>query len=242
MTPIRWATALGGWTFFIAENFALSENRSYLIDQFGEANYRLAYGSFSTAATSSIAYGYYKLRKSPGVRSKAPAGRAVGSWVCMSIGVFLASQALPAMQVPFDFGGGEIRVLCPFDFAGKERNEDSHVHGIERITRHASLWSLGFVGLGNSLVAASPQLRLFWTGPAFVALLGGSHQDSRFRRGMGGHIDPVYDSVTSNLPFWALLSGKQGSGCWSSLKSETKELNALASVAASTIWILLRIR
>jgi len=173
----------------------------------------------------------------------------VGAWVCTSIGVFLASQALPAMRVPFDFGGGDgggrIRVLCPFDFSGKKEQRDdgsSPVHGIERITRHPSLWSLAFVGLGNGLVAASPQLRLFWTGPAFVALLGGSHQDSRFRRGMGGHIDPVHDSMTSNLPFWALLSGKQGSGCWSSLKSETKELNALASVAASTIWILLRIR
>jgi hypothetical protein len=33
----------------------------------------------------------------------------------------------------------------------------------------------------------------FQSGPALVAWLGGSHTDSRFRRGMGGTLHPEYD-------------------------------------------------
>ena len=101
---------------------------------------------------------------------------------------------------------------------------------------------MGFVGGAHAFLATSLPMRLWWCGPSLVAWLGGAHTDSRFRRGLGGHIDPAYDSLTSNIPFWALVSGMQGSGCWKALNSETKELNALASVGASTIWILRRIR
>ena len=57
-----WRWAVGGWTFFIAENFLLSENRTWLIDEIGDDNYHLVYGFFSTVACSSIGYGYFKLR------------------------------------------------------------------------------------------------------------------------------------------------------------------------------------
>mmetsp|Transcript_34534 Transcript_34534/g.83738 ORF Transcript_34534/g.83738 Transcript_34534/m.83738 type:complete len:232 (-) Transcript_34534:51-746(-) len=215
----------------------------------GDENYHLVYGTLSTAATASIGYGYYQLRKaaqSPNVKllkSKPPAGNAAGAWVFISVGVFLASQALPRMQIPIsNSGSSSIQVRCPFDFTGKKENDSSPVYGIERITRHPGLWSMGLVGAGNSLLATSVPMRLWWCGPSLVAWLGGAHTDSRFRRGLGGQMDPVYDSLTSNVPFLALVSGKQGNGSWQALKCETKELNALASVAASTIWILRRMR
>ncbi|CAJ1948297.1 unnamed protein product [Cylindrotheca closterium] len=245
---IRWATL--GWTFFIAENAILSENRSMIIEQLGDENYHLVYGTLSTAATASIGYGYYQLRKAAQssnvtnlLKSKPPVGNMAGAWIFMSVGIFLASQGLPRMQIPVSSSGGSsLQVRCPFDFTGKKDNDSSPVSGIDRITRHPGLWSMGLVGIGNSLLATSVPMRLWWSGPAFVAWLGGAHTDSRFRRGLGGQMDPMYDSLTSNVPFFALVSGKQGSGSWKALQHETKELNALASVAASTIWILRRIR
>ena len=45
---LRWAS--GGWSFFIAENLVLSENRTMLIDQLGDDGYHYLYGFFSTAA------------------------------------------------------------------------------------------------------------------------------------------------------------------------------------------------
>lgn len=121
-------------------------------------------------------------------------------------------------------------------------------------------------------------------GPAAVALLGGAHQDSRFRRGLGGTLSPHYEvrntiqingleglalaierfgfvlqthlslsihsnpffmqlkSLTSNVPFVAMLTGKQGSQSWEGLWKETKPLNAMAAVAVSSLWVLRRMR
>ena len=59
-SALRWA--VGGWSFFIAENLILSENRGRIIEALGdderETNYHRLYGSFSTAATASILYAY----------------------------------------------------------------------------------------------------------------------------------------------------------------------------------------
>lgn len=39
--------------------------------------------------------------------------------------------------------------------------------------------------------------------------MGTQHQDYRHRRGIGGKLDFDLDASTSNIPFVALLSGKQ---------------------------------
>ena len=42
----------------------------------------------------------------------------------------------------------------------------------------------------------------FFRGPAGVAWLGGAHQDSRFRRGLGGTMSPAYEvSIRLELDF-----------------------------------------
>lgn len=133
---IRWATL--GWSFFIAENAVLSENRSIIIEQLGDSNYHILYGTISTAATASIGYGYFRLRKlaKPSnltlLNYKPPTGHVAGAWVFMSIGLFLASQALPRMQIPIS---SSLEVRCPFDFSGKKQSDVSPT-GAERITRY----------------------------------------------------------------------------------------------------------
>ena len=70
--------------------------------------------------------------------------------------------------------------------------------------------------------------------PTAVALLMGSHQDHRFRRGMGGLLEPEVDARTSNVPFAALLMGSQEDswlGGWTKLGEEVKGLNAVAALA-----------
>jgi len=41
--------------------------------------------------------------------------------------------------------------------------------------------------------------------PLAFALIGGMHQDYRYRRGMGGNLTPEVDNKTSAVPFLALL-------------------------------------
>jgi uncharacterized membrane protein len=233
-SQLRWAAS--GWILFIAENAILSENRTYLIEKVGDNTYHQLYGLCSTAATGSIGYAYYKIRTS---LKPVPPVRMVQSWVLLTTGLIMASQTLPSMQIPVASSG---QVRCPFDFDhGKEHG--SQLHGLERITRHAGLWSLAFCAGGNALVQPTRALTVWWWGPAAVAWLGGMHTDSRFRRNMGGTLDPQYDSVTSNVPFVAMLSGKQGSqmDTFRELAKELKPLNAgVAAILAMLITRRLR--
>lgn len=247
-SEMKWA--VGGWTFFVAENALLSENRTWLIQELGDGNYHAIYGTLSTAATASIAYSYYKLKKgavSPPSTSPAalPIKSLVASWTTLTVGLIMASQALPKMQIPVS---SKFEVRCPFDFSDRKHGDDgddtsnASPRGLERITRHPGLWSLAFVGMGNACLQSSLPLKAWWMGPTMVAWLGGSHTDSRFRRNMGGHLNPSYDSQTSNLPFGATLTGKQGSPtqAMSDLVNEIKPLNAGVAALVATAFVASR--
>ena len=242
--------AAGGWIFFVAENALLSENRTWLIDEFGDQRYHAMYGTLSTIATASIGYAFLRLkRQNPPKLSalvpKASPATLGASWVFLTVGLNLATQGLPKFQIPLALSDGNngIQVRCPFDFKEPER-EDGALHGLERVTRHPGLWSMGMFGIGHALLlppAALP-LKVWFTGPALVAWLGGAHTDSRFRRGMGGTLSPHQDAQTSNLPFAAMMTGQQGNilDSASKLMAELKPLNAALATAASTVWVVVQ--
>jgi uncharacterized membrane protein len=260
---IRWA--VGGWTFFILENVVLSENRTFLIDRLGGTNeerYHAVYGTCSTIASVSIGYAYWKIRAAKSMPSTLmiwkkslppPIFNLAMSWTLLSVGLVMASQVAPKMQIPVSIANQNsntsvpsisLQVRCPFDFSDRHGNQyfDPSVRGLERITRHPGLWSFGLIGLGQSFLASNVPLRIWWMGPCAVAWLGGWHTDSRFRRGMGGTLPPSYDCQTSNVPFVAMLTGKQGSNCWGQLINEIKPINAAIGITMSMLWILRRAR
>lgn len=264
-SPMKWA--VGGWTCFIAENFILSENRTALIDLVGEDGYHACYGTLSTAAMGTVAYGYLRrVRDAPPLlwRGPAPPVAKALSFACLSVGLGLASQIPPSAQIPVHFVRGDHhnsessgpaaavpaaagpaadattgwKVRCPFDFTDK-KDDASPVHGLERITRHPGLWSFGLLGLGSAFLVPSLPQRAWLAMPAMVPLVGGAHTDSRYRRGMGGTLSEEYDGATSNIPFVALLSGAQGSVREAAQQcwEEVKPLNALIAVGVSAIWV-----
>lgn len=251
---IQWAA--GGWIFFVAENALLSENRTWLIEELGDDRYHLIYGILSTVATASIGYSLVRLRRQPLPASayqvrRAPAAFGV-SWVLLTVGLNMATQALPKFQIPITVSStssgntGGIQVRCPFDFKEPDRDDDNSLHGLERATRHPGLWSLGLTGAGHALLlpSAALPLKIWFTGPALVAWLGGTHTDSRFRRGMGGTLPPIHDAQTSNIPFAAMMTGQQGNVGDSIVKllQELKPLNAALATSVSTVWVILQAR
>ncbi len=151
-------------------------------------------------------------------------------------------------------GGGGWKVRCPFDFTDKRKIDAGattttdaiqQLHGIERITRHPGLWSFGLVALGHGLLVPSIPQKAFLCMPATVALLGGSHSDSRHRRGLGGTLDREYDEVTSNVPFYAMLSKRQGNEDVAKVLqdfwvNEVKQTNALLAMGVSALWVLMK--
>lgn len=256
-SSMKWAA--GGWTFFIAENLILSENRTYLIEQLGDGAYHAVYGTLSTIATASIGYAYlYKIPKNVppllwSVSSAAPMPSRVAAWFLLSLGASMASQVLPKLQIPVAYvssGGtpeestkvptavqpettGQWKVQCPFDFTdSKAGSSEDEPHGLDRISRHPGLWSMGFMCLGQACLLPSVPQKVWWSFPAIVALVGGAHTDSRFRRGLGGSLSPEYDAKTSNVPFVALLNN----GGWREL--EIKPLNALLATSVATVYVL----
>ena len=95
---------------------------------------------------------------------------------------------------------------------------------------------MGLFGLGAALATPFATEVAMFSMPALFALIGTAHQDSRFRRhNMGGELPPDVDAVTSNLPFVALLQGRQS---WSALAEEVKWLNCSVAVAGALLLAL----
>jgi len=266
--------AIGSWTFFIAENAILSENRTRIIEVCGDDNYHYIYGSFSTAALASITWGYSKVKNigpfAWSLASPVPVQTKVLSFVFLSTGSLIASQALPKLQLPFHYSSDQStalheigvteqkssdskdsrwKVRCPFDFtdsklstnneSGLKGDELTNLQGLERVSRHPGLWSFGLIGLGSGMLVRSLPTRAWMSMPVLVALIGGSHIDSRYRRGMGGHLCKEMDEATSNVPFSAMLSGKQGGVKESFAKfgEEIKPINAVLAVGMAAIVV-----
>lgn len=268
-TPaMRWA--VGGWSFFIAENVVLSENRDALQQALGGSdNYHLLYGTISTTACASIAYSYFKrARQAPPLlwplTASPPAARLAVSVAVQALGLAGLSQAAPRLQLPFGpaqqaphaagqappvQNGGSATpasprawsVRCPVDFATERSLAAAEgVRGVERVSRHAGLWSFALTCLGEALIVPSVPQAVCLAMPCMVALIGGAHADSRYARGMGGQMPADYAEQTSNVPFAALLTGKQGSEGFHGLLSEAKGLNAALGVALAVLLTLRR--
>jgi hypothetical protein len=144
------------------------------------------------------------------------------------------------VRCPFDFTDARSQCLNDPEEGGGSISKEMHVYGIDRITRHPGLWGFGIVGMGLSFLTPSVPTRIWLCMPVMVALIGGEHTDSRHRRGMGGTLSKDLDDKTSNIPFWAMVSGKQGHVMQSFgkfLGEEVKVLNGLLVVglAASIV-------
>ena len=280
---LKWAA--GGWSLFIAENLLLSENRTYLIDRLGDDGYHGLYGTLSTVAMCSVAYGYrYKVRgQGPFAFSGRPAPAALAaSFALQALALGMVSQSAPKFQIPVHLvnesssgaaadaknntatttqvkaapapaaGGSQWKVRCPFDFSDSKsqtgvpkgtRQQADQLAGLDRITRHPGLWSFGLLGLGNALLVPSIPTRIWLSMPAMVALIGGAHTDSRHRRGMGGELCSEVDSVTSNVPFLAMIMGRQDGGVvqsFEALGDEVKVLNAALAAGGAALWVARR--
>lgn len=97
--PIQWAA--GGWSLFLAENFILSENRTYIISSIGDDNYHYLYGFCSTAAVGSILYGYTHVKNAaPCIPGGVSTVARMGSLGLLSLGLGMMSQSAPKLQIP----------------------------------------------------------------------------------------------------------------------------------------------
>lgn len=252
---VRWISL--GWSGFIVENLVFSHNREEIIRLIGDDNYHRAYNTLSTIACSSILYGYIRHGRRHGppiTRFLGKGGIALG-FVLQSLGFVGLSQLAPRFQIPVAFGGSmescnnnsssaartsedsekkSITIRCPMDFRPRDVPADG-IYGTLRVSRHAAFWSFASACLGQAAATVFLPEVVMFSFPTIFAIIGTTHQDYRFRRGWGGTLTPEQESKTSNIPFVALLQGRQS---WSALMDEMKWTNAGMAVTAAALIAL----
>jgi uncharacterized membrane protein len=135
----------------------------------------------------------------------------------------VAASAAASSSSPLPLPKFAFEIRCPIDFKhGANQNVDD-IHGMDRVSRHSTFWFLGLFGLGRALPNVFLPEIVFYTFPIVFSAIGSSHQDYRYRRGSGGTLTPQREAVTSNVPFAALVTGRQS---WSKLADEFKWMNA----------------
>ena len=251
---VRWVAA--GWLGFITENLVMSHNRDWIISNYGDDNYHIVYNILSTAACGSIGYGFFKHGKTggPSFPRRGPLLQLAGFSI-QALGLIGLSQLAPALQVPVGFGPQapktgpsnglaasgvslsaeqpkserKLYVRCPIDF--HQKSPDGGIYGIDRVSRHPALWFMGITSLGSALTTVYAAHAVMFSFPIVFSFIGTSHRDYRFRRDSGGILTPEMEAKTSNIPFLALIQGKQPVDTF---VSEIKWTNAaLATVAAA---------
>lgn len=205
----------------------------------------MTYNTLSTLACASIAYGYIRhgRMQGPKLPFRLP-GSSIMSPLFKVTGLIGVAHMAPKLQSPFEVATRieqatdmyedepktRFKARCPFDFAGAAT--ESEVYGLKRVSRHPYLWSFAFLMLSKGISTVYVTEAVMFSMPTLLALIGGAHQDYRYRRGSGGHLSEETDAVTSNVPFIALFTGKQS---WEDLSKEIKHLNALIAVIVSAL-------
>ena len=175
-----------------------------------------------------------------------------------ALGIAGASQIVPRVQLPFkivepaddtrpiakDSGMRDESRLgpvpasawqpqCPMDFRGEaDAPRDGRAYGMQRITRHPTLFSFGAFAMGTGFGTPYAAQMVMFTMPVIWTVIGASHIDARLRRGSGGTLSAEREAETSMLPFLALIEGRQS---WAKLSEEVKWSNVGLAVAFAAI-------
>ena len=102
------------------------------------------------------------------------------------------------------------------------------IRGMVRITRHPFLWGVAIWAFGHLLVSGNLAGLLLFGSMLLLAVLGTSSIDAKRKLALGAAWD-AFAARTSNLPFAAILSGRQ------TLK--IGEIGAARVIAAVVVWL-----
>jgi uncharacterized membrane protein len=184
---------LAGFIFFFT-HVALSSTslRGKLSDQLGEAGYL---GLYSVVATVTFAWFIVAFSKAPVISLWPPA---------------LWTRWVPVVVLPFAtilvVGGYTTPNPTAVGMEHAAKNDDP-APGMLRITRHPILWGVGLWALSH-IPPNGDLASVIFFGVLAVLALGGTVLVDRKKRLALGSNWPHFAELTSNLPFAALLAGR----------------------------------
>jgi uncharacterized membrane protein len=104
------------------------------------------------------------------------------------------------------------------------------VRGMLRITRHPFLWGVALWAFGHLLVNGDPPSLVLFGSLLLLALFGTASIDAKRRRALGSKWN-AFAAQTSNIPFLAVIQGRQPLGLG------LAEIGAWRVLAAVVVWI-----
>ena len=205
--------------FFLLIHFGVSGTRlrDTLIARLGAGPYR---GLFSLASLVALAWLIYAYRQAP----------AVPLWGLL-LGFRPAAYVLVFIAFLFVVVGLTTPSPTQVGMESKLAQGAEGVHGVVRITRHPFLWGVALWALVHlTLTGDLASLVLF--GSLVVLSVGGTLSiDAKRRRSFGAQWDQ-FASVTSDIPFVAIASGRNRLG---SALVEIGTLRVLAAIIAYAV-------
>ncbi len=178
--------------FLLHAAVAGSGLRFALIGRFGEKAYR---GGFSLASVGSLWWLVQEYRQAPFVPLWLPPA---------------SLHYLPIVLVPiaFVFLVGAFTVPSPTAVGGEKfLTKDEPARGLLRITRHPFLWAVALWALAHLLVNADAGSLIFFASLGITAVRGAFDID-RKRRRTNSEQFARFEAKTSNVPFAALIAGR----------------------------------
>lgn len=109
-------------------------------------------------------------------------------------------------------------------------SQDNAIRGVLRITRHPLLWAVGLWGVVHMFNNADPPSWLFF-GFSTVLALAGTMAIDRRRKRLLGSLWPDIQAATSNIPFLAILQGRN--------TLRLSEIGLIRSAIGIALWALI---
>lgn len=171
--------------------------RTPVVNAIGEGGFRAAYSLIAIAALVWVGFAY----------AAAPTGPLL--W---SFGIGASHVSAAAMVLPFVFVVAGLSGPNPTAMGSEAAlREPEPTKGMMRITRHPGMWGIGLWGVLH--LVANGDLRsvvLFGT-MALTALVGTVFIDAKKLKKLGGEY-ASFKMATSNIPFAAIIRGRQSLG------------------------------
>ena len=186
---------------FVASHFGLSATplRGLLVRAMGERPYQGLYSLVALVAVAWLCIAY----------NQAPPDPVL--WWLGEAGPLLTIVVLPVSLLLLVLGLGQPN---PTSVGAEHLLEDGErdlAYGVFRITRHPVMWAIGLWALSHLVANGELRSVVFFATFAALALCGTALIDAKKRRS-APHAYERFAAATSNLPFAAIVTGRQSLG------------------------------
>lgn len=190
---------LAAAVFFLLLHLAVSGTRvrDVLTGRIGQGPYMGLFSLASVAGLAWLGFAFAEARGEPGNAALWTVGDA-SRHIQVALQLLAFLLIVPGLATPNPTSVQQEGVL----------QRPDAVQGMLRITRHPFLWGVAIWALGHLVVNGEPASLVLFGSMFLLALFGTASIDAKRKRALGA----VYDGFvaqTSNVPFAAILAGRQ---------------------------------